>query len=186
MKLKFLLLLIFVSHLVQGQDENDEIQRWLDTLKMGSSYLIGKDMRQFEGVGTNGLRYTSDNLKNKITFVNFWIESCLPCLAEVEVLNELYETFSPSNSFQYLSFTREEMQTATRFGLEKNIKYPIIPLSQLSCNYLNYGKGYPTSIIVDGTGKILFFSFGGALDPEKAKTYVKEKIYPVLKQHLGL
>jgi hypothetical protein len=51
------------------------------TLKLGGTYPIGKDFKPFNLTAVSGKKYTQDNLKGKITFIEFWFEACSPCIS---------------------------------------------------------------------------------------------------------
>ena len=132
-----------------------------------------------------GNTYSRKNLKNRITFINLWFEACAPCIAEMEPLNNLYTTFSKSKEFQMLSVTFEKKGTILRIIKKYKIKYPQISTSQDSCYIVNFRKGFPTNMIINKKGKIAYFTFGGATDPEKAKEDFEKNIYPILRKLLG-
>jgi peroxiredoxin len=182
MKSYLFCLLLFFSSSIYGQTEEE--RRFLDTLKMGTSYLLGKELPKFEVKSLTGQRFSNESLNNKITVLNFWFEACSPCVAETGALNELVDMYRDKADFQFLSFTFDNKEAAGRFAVEHEIKYPIISLSHDAITPLNFRKGYPTTIITDKTGKIIYFEFGGAVDPEKARKYIIECIYPVLDQRL--
>jgi thiol-disulfide isomerase/thioredoxin len=171
-------LLILAASMIYAQ--TPEIERFLDTMKMGGSYLIDKDMREFKASSTEGRVYSSEDLKNKITFINFWFAACSPCMAEMNALEQLHEKFKDNARFQFLSFTFEKKEEIEKLALRYKMSYPIISLSQDDCSYLNQGKGYPVTIIVDRNGKMVFFNYGGSTDPEQAEASFKTYLYPLL------
>jgi len=50
----------------------------------------GWSFDKFSAKTTSGITYTTDSLRNKISFINFWFEGCHPCIAEFPALNDLY------------------------------------------------------------------------------------------------
>lgn len=178
----FVLLLIPFSLFGQTQEE----LRFLDTLKMGGGYLLGKPMPGFKTTSLEGVTYSKKSLKRKITIINFWFEACAPCIAESDPLNKLYEKYGKRKHFQFLSFTFEKKENAEKFANKYNIKYPIITTTIDSCYLLNFKKGFPTIIVTNKKGKIAYFTFGGTADPIKAKDFIEMNIYPVLNKFLGI
>lgn len=156
----------------------------MDTLKMGGSYLIGREMNEFKAKSVSGKKYSSKSLQNKITVINFWFEACSPCLAEVEALNDLFEKFSADKKFQFLSFTFDPKESVIKFTTRHNIKYPVIILSNEECSALNFRKGYPGTVITDLSGKIIYYKIGGSIDPEVARTLIEREMYPVIEKEL--
>lgn len=116
-----------------------------------------------------GKNYVASDLNKKITLINFWFEACVPCLAEFEALNDLYEKYKCKNSFQFFSFTFESKENAERVVKERNLKFPILLISYDSSRIMNFGQGYPLNIIVNKEGKVNLISPGGPTDPKMAK-----------------
>jgi len=176
-----ILMTVFISLRAHSQDELD---RFNDTLKMGTSYLIGQRMRQYDLTGMDGKLYSSSQLKGKVTFIGFLTEFCAPCVAETPALNQLYSDFKADSNFQYLSFTIENWGNPTAFIRKHQIEYPVLSVDIGTCYYLNYFKGFPVHMIVGPDGKILYFQFGGGINEQKAVENLKGNVYPVIKQQL--
>jgi len=98
--------------------------------------------------------------------INFWFESCAPCVAELNSLNNLYVKFQPNQKFQFLSFTRDNPDDAKLSILKYELLFPIISISNEECYRLNCNSGFPTTIIVDQTGKIVFMKDGGSIEKQ--------------------
>ena len=130
--------------------------------------------KNFKSFASDSIYYTSDSLKNKITFVNFWFESCAPCIAEFESLNELYLKFKKNNKFQFISFTFETPFNVLRVKNKYSLQYPIISIALDSIYSLNYQNGFPTNMIVDNDGKIKYIKSGGFTDKERAKSEIEK------------
>lgn len=152
----------------------------MDTLNMGGAYLIGRNLPAFEIKSVQGKLYTNEDLKNKITFINFWFEACAPCIAEMDALENLYQDFKPNKNFQFLSFTYEKKEVVEKISEKYQMSYPILTTTTDSCYMLNFRKGFPTTIIVDQKGEIIFFIFGGTTNPKSADFYFKTNVYPLL------
>lgn len=160
--------------------QTPEEQRFLDTLKMGGTYLIDKEMPEFKIKTVDGKEYSNKDLKNKITFINFWFEACAPCIAEMGALEALFLKFNPYKKFQFLSITYETKESIDNISLKYNMPYSIISTSPDSCYYLNFRKGFPTTIILNEEGRVAYFTIGGDTNPEGANLFFKTNIYPLL------
>lgn len=182
MKLFIVLLLSWHSMFAFGQTAEE--LKYMDTLSMGGSYLLGKPLPKFECVSVKGKKITNENLKNKITVLNFWFKSCAPCLAETVSLNELYRHFRPDPGFQFISFTWEKKKDIKKFARRHKIKYPVFSLPLIQITELLFKKGYPTTIITDATGKIIYFETGGSSNPEVSKNRILTELYPILTKQL--
>lgn len=183
MKIIFVINLLFFSYTINAQTE-EEVKRYLDTLKMGGSYLIGKSLPGFKLASTKGQTYSSENLKGKVTLINLWFEACEPCMAEMNSLNELYERFKGRKSFQFLSITFESKKDVKRIVSQHKIRYPVISTTRDSCYLMNFGKGFPTTVVTDSAGRIAYFRMGGPIDSKTADDSIKTRVYPFLEQML--
>ena len=177
----FILALLFsVSLLAQTPEE----RHFMDSLANRPTALIGHPIPPFAAYSVSGKPYSNYSLRNKITLINFWFEACVPCMVEMEYLNQLYSYFSKNESFQFLSFTYDKREAVERVISKHHIKFPVIPVSMDSCFSLNMNSGFPTTFISDANGKIAFFSEGGSLRSEEAQDSIKKNIYPVLERLL--
>jgi thiol-disulfide isomerase/thioredoxin len=139
----------------------------------------------FKGVASDSNTYSNESFKGKITFINFWFKMCPPCAAEMDALNELYAKFKDDKRFQFLSLTFDSPEIVKESLVNFGIQYPVISMDKPTLFPLNYSVGFPTSVVIDGTGKIRLFKCGGTLDKVKAREIVplfEKKINTLLKQ----
>ncbi|HET6993365.1 MAG TPA: TlpA disulfide reductase family protein [Chitinophagaceae bacterium] len=128
--------------------------------------------RDFSGNTTDGRIYTQDSLKNKVTFVNFWFEHCAPCVAEFDALNKLYNKYKNNPGFRFISITFEKPEDIKRIVKEQHLDFPIIILEREKIYPLIFQLGFPTTIIVDQTGKISYIKTGGPVEKKLAQQQV--------------
>jgi thiol-disulfide isomerase/thioredoxin len=100
----------------------------------------------------------NESLKGNTVYINFWFASCLPCIAEFDALNIMYDKY--------------------------NIKYPVFYMPKDDIKKLSLGKGYPTSMIVDPDGNITYLRLGGDSNRKEAKEIVLKEIYPAILKSL--
>lgn len=127
---------------------------------------IGKFYPDFNATTLNGSVLTEVNLVDKVTIINFWFKYCKPCIAEFDALRSLYNRFADNQTFQFISFTSDDSDLAKESADKYKLPFHICPISSEECRRLNFGQGFPTTIIVDRYGKILYLKSGGGLDNE--------------------
>ena len=95
-----------------------------------------------------------NNLKGRVYLVEFWATWCGPCVSSIKTLNKLYDKYAPQGlELIALSQDRDEGMLA-KFIKDKNIRYSVA-IDRGTVNY--YGvTGYPTTVLVDHTGKIIW------------------------------
>jgi len=80
-----------------------------------------------------------------------------PCIAEMNAHENLYRGFKQDKNFQFWSITFEKKATISKISKKYKMTYPVISTTVDSLHYLNFQKGFPTSMIIDTQGKIAFF-----------------------------
>jgi len=120
---------------------------------------IGAPFPDFTLTNTKGDTFSEQNLKGKITVVNFWFESCAPCKKELDALNKLYLTFKDNPDFQFISFTTDSLETAIEAMKKFDISFGVYPTTIKECKRL-FCAGFPTNIIIDQYGKVAYIKAG--------------------------
>ena len=138
-----------------------------DTYKINENYVIGKEFSIFETISLNSDTISSNDLTEKVVFINFWFESCAPCIAELDALSDLYSKYKNNISFQFLSFSIDNVEIAKKAVSKNNIYYTVCPISRELAYKLNFNCGFPTNIIINKEGKIVYFKSGGFTEKEK-------------------
>lgn len=177
MKTLILIILFFLSYVIlYGQNtlsEDERIERFekkRDSIRL-SKY--GTDYPVFTVINLEGDTITEKDLQGKVTLINFWFESCAPCMAEMPALQELYLKYRNHPEFQLLSFAREYPEDVEKCVQKLHIPYPVCPVSDEESYRLNFNDGFPTNIIIDTQGKIVLIKCGVPTEPEKAKIAVQ-------------
>jgi thiol-disulfide isomerase/thioredoxin len=94
------------------------------------------------------------NLKGRVYLIEFWATWCGPCVSSIGTLNKLYDKYAPQGlEIIALSQDRDEAMLA-KFVNDKNIRYSVA-IDRGTVNYFGV-TGYPTTVLVDHTGKIIW------------------------------
>jgi len=143
----------------------------MDSIKKTS---IGKEFYDFKAMTLEGNSVIKRDLLGKITIVDLWFVNCAPCISELGELNELYKKFKDVFDFRFLSFTVDSTDVAIKAVKKYNILYDVCPISREVASNMNFGMGFPTKIIINREGKIVFFKAGGSINPENVEKDIKE------------
>lgn len=128
---------------------------------------LGKQYPAFSAISIDGQTIAEKGLIGKVTIINFWFKYCAPCIAEMNELCNLHQKFMKNPAFQFISFTSDSPEEAKESVDTLKLSFPVYPISSPECRRLNFNMGFPTTIIVDKAGKILFLKSGGSLEAEK-------------------
>lgn len=185
MKLIFLPLVVFVFSAANSQVK-DSMEEMEMTRLLNESWfenVTGKVLPDFMAKDLNGKSYTNNTVRSrKATFLNFWFVSCAPCIAEIPNLNRLYNMMKDSSDFQFFAITWESEAKAKEAIEKYNIHYPVLLISPNEARQLTFGRGYPTSMVLDKEGKIRSILSGGSSEPVSGfELYWKQEIEKLLK-----
>lgn len=98
-----------------------------------------------------GRRVRNLDLAGRPTLINFFFETCVPCIKEAPVLN-LYRR--RHMEFNYLAITPDNAEAARRFVQKRNFDWPVAYDGQPFIDAMKV-TGYPTYILVSSDGRIL-------------------------------
>ena len=98
-----------------------------------------------------GGRARSEDLKGRVSLVNFFFETCVPCIKEAPMLSAFRHQHP---EFNYLAVTHDSSVEAQRFVEQRKLDWPVaveggtlIAAAQV--------KGFPTYLLVAADGRIL-------------------------------
>jgi len=177
-------LLLLLSTIVKSQ----HYVSWdfIDSSNKVEQGNIGKNFPAFNAKDINGNTFSNSTLAGKITLINFWFEGCHPCVAEFEALNEIFEKFRNNKLFNFITFTFDDTLTINENLKKYSLRFPIISMSEEECHRLNFGRGFPTNMIVTKDAKVAFIKSGGPTDSKIASEEIDSTLVPKLLQLLNL
>ena len=107
---------------------------------------------------------TLEGLKGKVVLLDFWGMWCPPCVEEVPEIVALHHDFPEVTliSIHTLLGTQEKL---ARFALSKGMTWPVVmdgdKIGESVATSYAYGiRGYPTLVLIDGTGKVAWVGHG--------------------------
>lgn len=103
----------------------------------------------------NGNTASTQTLKGKVVFINFWASWCPPCRAEMPSIDKLYNQFKSDNRFVFLFINEDEdLQKARKFLQSNNYGFPITT-AQGDVPREIFSGTLPTTIILNKEGKVV-------------------------------
>ena len=101
-----------------------------------------------------GARTDWPSLKGKVVVLDFWATWCSPCVASIPHLDDLVSSLDPAK-FQFISIDDEDPKAIQTFLAAKKMA-GWVGIDTSGGVLAWYGiKSWPTTIIVDGNGKIV-------------------------------
>lgn len=97
----------------------------------------------------------SADLAGKVVLVNFWATWCLPCRAEMPLLQAMADRHRDRGFVVYgLSVDRGAPETVRAFLEQRGISYPVAIVGRDAEQAFGGIVGYPTSLLLDRHGRV--------------------------------
>lgn len=130
---------------------------------------IGKPFPIENYKNPKGQNFHADEMKGKMTFINFWSTTCEPCLKELPYLNKLKETLGEKAHF--IAITYDTKEKVDQFLAKRTFNFQhITDSSQELKSYFPILRN-PMTFIVDKNGIIKEIT--GTVDETKFAALVK-------------
>ena len=123
------------------------------------SFITGKGIGSFIARDINGNKYKIKELTGKVVVINFWFIGCAPCLTEIPELNKVVEEYKDSSNVVFLAVGLDEKDRIETFLEQKPFLYNIIDNGRYISHKYSI-TSYPTNLVLDKNGKVLFHSAG--------------------------
>jgi thiol-disulfide isomerase/thioredoxin len=108
----------------------------------------------FSYLDNNGNIISTNELKGKVVFINFWATWCPPCRAEMPSLNKLYNQFKDDHRIVFLFLNEDDNSDKAKVFLKKNdYSFPITKRIGNITGEIFSGT-LPTTIVLNKEGKI--------------------------------
>jgi len=138
-----------------------------------SENLNGRSFPAFEWKGLNNNRIALQQLKGKTVVLNFWHTSCVPCIAEMPLLNKLVQKYSNENVV-FISATPNTETELKEFLKKKKFEYTQVPGVDTKTIFSPF-PGWPIHIVLNRDGVIQFFALGKQNNIEEKLTESLDK-----------
>ena len=103
----------------------------------------------------DGRTITSDDLRGKVTLVNFWATWCGPCRTEIPDLIKLQARYPDHLQIIGVSADEGPVQVVEDFATEYDINYPIVMATPELNRAFPGVMALPTSFVIDPEGRVV-------------------------------
>lgn len=102
----------------------------------------------------NGEVVSTESLKGKVVFINFWASWCPPCRAEMPSIDELYKQFKNDERYVFVFMNEDEdRQKAINYLKKVGFDMPIMTSASAISQDL-YSGTLPTTIVLNKAGEL--------------------------------
>lgn len=115
----------------------------------------------FSVMTLDGTAVDDRTLRGRVVLVNFWATWCLPCRAEMPLLQAMANRHQSAGLVVLgLSVDRTTPETVAQWLRERNITYPVAMVGRDFERAFGGVQGYPTSVLLDRTGEVRYKVLG--------------------------
>jgi peroxiredoxin len=140
-----------------SKEEKEQMRAALSHEDPNANFEAGVFAEEFVTTNLNGEKISLTNLKGKIVVLNFWFTTCQPCISEIPELNKLVKKYKNQNvAFIAVTFNKEI--DLNKFFSNHKFDFTIVADLDLIKQYKV--DSYPTSMIIDKNGEIIFRKVG--------------------------
>lgn len=145
--------------------------------------LVGCRAPNFIVKTIDGETLTLEQLQGKVVVINFWFESCAPCIAELPALNRLWEEYK-SKDVVFIAFGRDDSESIKDFLKRRDFHYLQVSSDYDITQEYCILAGWPTNMVLDKEGILRKIFSGGYLD-ERAKIEAYNQMQPIVEEYLN-
>ncbi|MGB4774849.1 MAG: TlpA disulfide reductase family protein [Daejeonella sp.] len=128
-----------------------------------SFFTTGSKLKNFKFTDIKGNKYNLEELAGKVVVLNFWFINCPPCRMEIPELNKMVLSYKDNPNVVFLAIGLDE-----KYEIEEFLKRsPFIYNITAQGKWLAYKYGvqsFPTHVVADQTGKVIFHTTGLAMN----------------------
>jgi thiol-disulfide isomerase/thioredoxin len=137
------------------------LQRLMDTGLFNASAdkkLLKADPMIFKN--REGELISTESLKGRTVFINFWASWCPPCLAEMPSIQKLYDRFKNDKRIVFImADVDHKLNESTSFLSKRSIDLPVYEPHSLQGTAL-YDGTLPTTLIINKEGMVILHHSG--------------------------
>jgi peroxiredoxin len=124
-------------------------------------FKTGEALKRFKAQDVNNQLFDLKELSGKVVVLSFWQLNHMATMQEIPNLNELADTYKNDPNVVFLAVPADDPNDVKEFLANTIFKYHVIDNGKSISSKFNI-ETYPTSVVIDKTGKVQFHSSGYA------------------------
>ena len=154
-------LTIAITAKAQSETKSPDVPDNVPLPYASRSFPVGKKVKYYNLKDIEGNIIKAEDLKGKIVVLNFWFTNCPACRKETPALNELAFEYARQPDVVFIAIALDHRWDIRDFLKTHPLSYSIIEDGQIYAD--RYGvHEYPTNVVLDRQGKVLFSDAGFA------------------------
>ena len=119
------------------------------------SFLFIQSCTKPDLVTSDNSKIYLDDLKGKLTLINYWADWCPPCIKEIPELNKLKNNFSSQVNVFLFNFDRLEGEELSEQLVKFKVEVPSLLTDPEKIFGYIFPEALPVSFIIDENGQYL-------------------------------
>lgn len=124
------------------------------------NFKIGDTVPEFKLWLTNGERITKNDIQNKVVVFKFWFTSCLPCLIDIDLLNQLVDHYKDRDDILFIAPALDRKDVINQFNNNTTFKFKTAYSAMDVSQVFNKLQVYPSYFIIDKNGQFSYIDSG--------------------------
>jgi cytochrome c biogenesis protein CcmG/thiol:disulfide interchange protein DsbE len=137
-----------------GKETSQEIEPIKTQNLVEIAAKIGKRAPDFSLYSIDGAKFTLNQFLGRKVIINFWLEGCPACEAEMPLLQTAYDKYSRDQLIILAINVRGDADKVSYYVAKEKLTFPILMDIQGDVDGLYRAPYFPTSYIVDSKGII--------------------------------
>lgn len=126
---------------------------------LANQRALEKPPASFEARSLSGQKFRLEDLKGKFVVLSFWATWCMPCRAEIPILNSVFDELH-DEGLVILGITAEEEAVVQEFLKDRPVSYPVILDEMGTITHRYRIQAFPTLVFIDREGNLVDRSSG--------------------------
>ncbi|MBC7399697.1 MAG: TlpA family protein disulfide reductase [Mucilaginibacter sp.] len=150
----------FILLKLTDQQKAERLSR-MDKPAESKFFTTGGIVEPFKVRDIYGNKVDKKEWAGKTVVLNFWFIGCPPCRAEIPDLNKLALKYKDNPNVLFIAIALDEDYNIKDFVKDHPLNYRLAGSGQVFANQFKINL-YPTNVVIDKAGKVLFHYVGGA------------------------
>ncbi len=137
-----------------GKESAQELQPAKTQSMVGTGPSIGKRAPEFTLTSLDGTKYSLSQFLGRKVLLNFWLESCRACEAEMPLLQSIFNKYSRDDVIVLAVNVRGDPARVKLYAGTAALTLPVLLDAEGTADALYKPPSFPTTFFIDSTGII--------------------------------
>ena len=137
-----------------GKESAQELQPAKTQSMVGTGPSIGKRAPDFTLTSLDGTKYSLSQFLGRKVLLNFWLESCRACEAEMPLLQSIFNKYSRDDVIVLAVNVRGDPARVRLYAGTAALTFPVLLDAEGTADALYKSPSFPTTFFIDSTGII--------------------------------